>query len=220
MFEFDYLNNHYPIRKTEDEKKRFRDYVIKSCSELGIEARAETTSNGKNINIIVGEPTLAKAVFTAHYDTPARSLFPNIMIPKNKLVFYAYQFAPIIALLVVALGISYLLGIILLNNDLAYFLLFTVLYYGGFYFMMLAFKNPHNYNDNTSGVAVLLKMLTEIKKEELNEVAFIFFDNEEKGKKGSLAYFKDHKSEMNDRFLINFDCVANGNNIIFIAQDV
>ena len=49
--------------------------------------------------------------------------------------------------------------------------------------------------------------------------AFIFFDNEEKGKKGSLAYFKDHKSEMNDRFLINFDCVANGNNIIFIAQD-
>ena len=52
----------------------------------------------------------------------------------------------------------------------------------------------------------------------MKNVAFILFDNEEKGKLGSAAYNKDHKEAMKDKFLLNFDCVGNGDNIIFIAQ--
>ena len=51
-----------------------------------------------------------------------------------------------------------------------------------------------------------------------NKASFILFDNEEKGKKGSKAYYKDHKDEMKDRLLVNFDCVGNGEHIIFIAM--
>ena len=84
--------------------------------------------------------------------------------------------------------------------------------------MMRAFSNKNNYNDNTSGVATVLTIIDNLSPEALKNVAFILFDNEEKGKKGSMAYFKDHTAEMNEKFLLNFDCVGNGDNIIFIAQ--
>jgi Zn-dependent M28 family amino/carboxypeptidase len=100
----------------------------------------------------------------------------------------------------------------------AYALSFLLAYYGLFFGIMRGFKNKNNYNDNTSGVATILSIIDELSPEELNKVAFILFDNEEKGKKGSKAYFNDHKEQMKDKFLVNFDCVGNGDNVIFIAE--
>ncbi len=218
MTHLDYLNKNYPTRKSEEEKERFRKYIVEILSDKGIEARVEQTRDGKNKNIVIGDPTNAKAVFTAHYDTPARSLFPNIMIPKNKFVFWSYQFVPVIFLLAVSLMLAYLIGMVWLKDDRAYMLSFLVIYYGVFFLMMKAFKNPNNYNDNTSGVATVLTIIDNLSLEELEGVAFILFDNEEKGKKGSAAYYMDHKDKMNDQFLVNFDCVGNGDHILFIAR--
>ncbi len=214
----DFLNKSFPMRKTDKEKQDFRDYIVNTLNEKGIDTKVETTCDKKNNNIVIGDPTTAKAVFTAHYDTPARSLFPNIMFPKHRLLYYLYQFLPIILLLTVCLLVSYVVGIVILNDTTIYALLFMVLYYGLFFLMIRAFKNPNNYNDNTSGVATVLSIVDSLTKDELKNVAFILFDNEEKGKKGSAAYFKDHFEEMKERFLVNFDCVGNGDNIIFIAQ--
>ncbi len=218
MTHLDYLNQNYPARKDMQEKIKFRDYILETLKKKGIEVKIERTKDGKNDNIVIGDPTTAKAVFTAHYDTPARSIFPNIMIPKNRVLFYAYQFVPIIFLLVISFAFAYIIGEIVFNDFRAYIISFLVVYYGLFFGIMRAFKNKHNYNDNTSGVATVLSIIGELSKDELDNVAFILFDNEEKGKKGSKAYFKDHKEEMTDKFLINFDCVGNGNNFIFIAQ--
>ena len=214
----DYINQNYPARKTDLEKQEFRNYIKETFEKKGIDVKIELTNDGKNNNVIIGNPTCAKAIFTAHYDTPARSLFPNIMIPKNRVVFYAYQFVPIIFLLVVSFSFAFLVGDVILDDARAYYLSFLVAYYGLFFAIMRGFKNKHNFNDNTSGVATVLSVIDGLSSEELNNVAFILFDNEEKGKKGSKAYFKDHKNEMNDKFLLNFDCVANGNHVIFIAQ--
>ena len=218
MSTLDYINQNYPTRKNDEEKQKFRNYVKESLTKKGIEANVELTNDGKNNNIVVGDPTTAKAVFTAHYDTPARSLFPNIMIPKNRVLFYAYQFVPIIFLLVVSFTFAHIIGDVIFNDTRAYLLTFMVVYYGLFFGIMRTFKNKHNYNDNTSGVATILTIIDGLSKNELENVAFILFDNEEKGKKGSKAYFKDHKDTMKDKFLVNFDCVGNGNNILFIAQ--
>ena len=206
------------MRKTAEEKERFREYVITTLDKKGIEAKIERTKDGKNDNIIVGDPTTAKAVFTAHYDTPARSLFPNIMIPKNKELFYSYQFVPIIFLLVVSFAFAYLMGYVVFDDYSVFLISFLIAYYGIFFGIMRVFKNKHNFNDNTSGVSTVLSIIDNLTPNELKEVAFILFDNEEKGKKGSKAYFNDHKEQMSDKFLVNYDCVANGNNVIFIAQ--
>lgn len=218
MTHLDYLNENYPVRKSQEQKKAFRDYILDDLTKKGINASVEKTSDGKNDNIVIGDPEKAEVVYVAHYDTPARSLFPNIMIPKNKLVFYAYQFVPVVFLLAVSLIVAYIVGIVLLNDTNLYMLTFLVLYYGMFFLIMRGFPNPYNYNDNTSGVATVLSIIDGLNNEEREKAAFILFDNEEKGKKGSLAFYKDHKAFMQDKFLVNFDCVGNGDNIIFIAQ--
>lgn len=217
MTRLDHLNQYFPVRRSRYEKDRFKKFIIDSLEEKGVKAEVERTRDEKNDNIIIGDPITAKAVFTAHYDTPARSIFPNIMMPKHRVWFYAYQFVPIIFLLAVSFAFAFLVNATI-KNEIVFYLSFIVAYYGTFFGIMRAFKNRNNFNDNTSGVATVLSIVDSLSKEELNNVAFILFDNEEKGKKGSKAYFKDHKQEMQDKFLINFDCIGNGNNIIFIAQ--
>ena len=174
MSHLDYINQNYPIRKTNEEKQNFRDYVKESLNKKGIDPNIELTKDGKNNNIVVGDPTTAKAVFTAHYDTPARSIFPNIMIPKNRVIFYAYQFVPVIFLLVISFAFAYLVGNVIFNDMRAYAISFLVAYYGLFFGIMRVFKNKHNYNDNTSGLATLMTIIDNLAKEELENTAFIF----------------------------------------------
>ena len=87
----DFLNQNYPVRRTEKEKDSFRAEIIRRLAEKGVDARVESTGDGKNKNIVIGDVASAKVVCTAHYDTPAAALFPNIMIPRNSLLFYLYQ---------------------------------------------------------------------------------------------------------------------------------
>ena len=214
-----FLNENFPIRRSIKEKKDFRDFVLSEAEKKGLSAKVETTADGKNENVVIGDPGTARVVFTAHYDTPAKAMFPNIMIPRNQLLFWAYQFSPIIFMLVIGLALSYLIGIVWLEDERAYMLTFLTIYYGLYFLMFRGPSNPKNFNDNTSGVATLLSIIKGAQADELSDVAFIFFDNEEKGKKGSKAYFTDHKAQMEDKLLINFDCVGNGETIVFIAKE-
>lgn len=218
MTRLDELNEKYPVRKSNIQKRAFSEFVISEAEKCGFTARIEKTADGKNENIVIGDPVSAKTVFTAHFDTPAASLFPNIMIPRNKLVFWLYQFAPIVFILALALTGGYLLGMVALGSYRAFLGIFLVIYYVVYFLAFRAFENKHNFNDNTSGVATVMSIIDGIDESEMKTVAFILFDNEEKGKKGSKAYFKDHKSEMQGKLVINFDCVGNGENIIFIAM--
>jgi len=216
MCDLDFLNAEYPVRRTTEEKKAFADYVLSLPSVKRRRGKVEITSDAVNHNIVIGDPASARVVCTAHYDTPAASLFPNLMIPRNLVLFWLYQFLPISLLLGVALGAGFLVSQAF-NGDSAVMLLTYFSVYFGLYFLMFrGFKNKHNVNDNTSGVATILGLVA---REDIgDDVAFILFDNEEKGKKGSAAFFRDHKEQMAQTLLVNFDCVGNGENIIFIAK--
>ena len=211
----DYINQTYPIRRTKEEKKSFQNYVVETVKD----AKVETTRDSKNENIVIGDPLTAKVVCTAHYDTPMYSLFPNIMIPRNRVVFYLYQFAPVALVLALSLGPVFLVNAFHPLTRQEMVLGFLVLYYGLYFLMFRGKKNPNNYNDNTSGVALILGLQESLRPEQAGDVAFILFDNEEKGKKGSKAYFNDYKEAMESKFLINFDCVANGNHVLFAAME-
>ena len=217
----DFLNNGYPVRRTAKEKEAFRAAILEHLMGKGVNARVERTADGKNENIVIGDVSTARVVCTAHYDTPAASLFPNLMIPRNTLLFYLYQFVPIILLLAIALAGGFLAAASL--PDQTYFmqvflLVYLVIYYGLYILLYRAFKNPNNCNDNTSGVAAVLTVLDNLSAEECGKLAFILFDNEEKGKKGSKAYAKDHKDMMRERLVVNFDCVGDGEHMIFVAM--
>lgn len=211
------LNEVHPVRRSRKEKADFRAFISERLGHLGV--RTETTSDGKNENLVIGDPTSAKVVLTAHYDTPAASLFPNLMIPRNLPLFWFFQFLPVFLLLGVSLLGGFAVAQIAANGDSTVFLLgFLVFYYALYFLGFRVFPNRRNANDNTSGVATLISVAERLTPDDLKTVAFVFFDNEEKGKKGSKAYAKDHREAMKTRLVLNFDCVGNGEHVVWIAK--
>lgn len=211
------LTDSYQARHTAEQKRAFREYAVGFAESRGVPARVEK-SGGKHDNVVIGDPTSAKVVLTAHYDTPNASLFPNVMMPRSTVLFWLYQFVPVIFLLIFSLVPAYLIGVVALNDYRVYMIVFLVLYFGLFILTFKGFVNKNNANDNSSGVATVLGLVEKLGAGRLNDVAFILFDNEEKGKLGSKAYFKEHKAEMSDRLVVNFDCVGFGREVIFIAS--
>lgn len=206
------INDAFPMRRTDEEKASFFDYVLR---EFGGE-RVKKELIEKNNNIIIGNVSEASVVLTAHYDTPATSLVPNFMIPANKIlstvVHLFYPLAMALLSMFAALGLGSLLS---LDNGMSMFI-YLVLYFGLFYCSTMLIPNKNNKNDNTSGVATVLTLAKSISSD---KVAFILFDNEEKGLLGSKAFNKKYKDLMEDKLVINFDCVGNGDNMIFIFKD-
>ena len=206
------INDSFPIRRSDEEKASFFDYVL---TEIGGE-RVKKETIEKNNNIIIGNVSKASVVFTAHYDTPATSLMPNFMIPANRvigtLIHIVYPLAMAIFSLLIAFGTAALFRL----DDTATIIIYLALYFGIYFCSTRVFTNKNNKNDNTSGVATILTLASNLDSE---KVAYILFDNEEKGLLGSKAYNKKHKMRMENKLVINLDCVGNGDNMIFIAKD-
>ena len=201
------------IRRSKEQKQRFFEYVSNEF-EPGV-VKKEVLEN-KHENIVIGDIESAKVIVTAHYDTPATSLVPNLMMPENKYLSLAYHIAYPLVLALLALVVAF--GIAVPAKWELYYImaLYLVLYYALFFGATRLVTNKNNVNDNTSGVATVLS----IAKQSLSKkVAFVLFDNEEKGLLGSKAMKKKYKELLNDKLVVNFDCVANGKEIVFIVKE-
>ncbi len=212
------INSSYPVRRTDEEKERFRAYAVSEAEALGAKAKNWTDKGKKHKNVVIGNPDKAKVTLVAHYDTPAASPFPNLMLPRSPVLFWLYQFVPLLILIGISLGAGFLAEVIFDDSKSAFFFGFLFVYYLLYFLFFRTFKNKNNKNDNTSGVATLFSVLAALSESERDNVCFILFDNEEKGKLGSRAYFKENREIMKNMPVINFDCVGNGKSIIFIAQ--
>ena len=169
----------------------------------------------KSRNIVVGDINSCKIIISAHYDTCANLFVPNICFPFSIYLYIIYQiFLTIVMLLIcgiVYLGLNMFLGInynVILFCILFIFLVVIMIFFG--------ISNKNNYNDNTSGVVCLIEMINKL--DNLNDVAFIFFDNEEKGLLGSGQFIKNSKINFNEKILINLDCVSDGDNILILPS--
>lgn len=219
MSHLETLVERFPVRKSGKQKEAFRQWLVsEQARALGYEARVE--ENGSvptSRNVVIGDPETAEVVFTAHYDTPATIGLPNIMIPRNLPLFILYQIAVVGVMLLLALAVGLLAALAGLSPEAAYMV--GWLAYMALLVMLLAgVANPHNVNDNTSGVAALLELMEKLPEEQRGKAAFIFFDNEEKGLLGSKAYAKDHQQVKYTRLIVNMDCVGAGETMLVIAS--
>ena len=48
------------------------------------------------------------------------------------------------------------------------------------------------------------------------DIAFVLFDNEEKGLLGSSAFAKAHKTLQKQAVVLNFDCVSDGDTLLYV----
>ena len=210
----------FEVRKTKKQKQAFQKYVQSVAEQMGYSCHIEKGMLGSK-NIVVGDPSTAKVVYTAHYDTCPVLPVPNFITPLHIGIYLLYQLALVLGLFAIMFGGAFLLGLLLgsLNvnwfvalviEELLYFSLLAVLFCGP--------ANKHTANDNTSGVTTLLDLMNATPPEDRNTVAFIFFDNEEKGLFGSASYRSHHKKETEEKLLLNFDCVSDGNNMLFAVN--
>ena len=221
--------DNFHVRKTKKQKDGFIDYICKFAEENGYRAKVEKASFGAK-NIVIGDPDSAKAVYTAHYDTCPKLPFPNFITPKNFFYYLVYQLLITVVLLavlfVVAFGLAYVADLICdafkmeeALADLLSYYAWLLGYFLTFFLFMKGPANKHTANDNTSGVITLMEIMQALPEEKKNEIAFVFFDLEEMGLFGSSGFASKHKKEMKDKLLLNFDCVSDGDTILFAVKN-
>jgi len=200
----------YQVRKTRAQKTAFIEMMQREIPGLKIEEDGLSLSR----NLIVGDPETARIIVGAHYDTCAQLPFPNLIMPKNMLFTILYSFLIVLPFLALMAMTYWLLSLSPIPE--AYHPLIALIVYFGAFFgvFMLGKPNPHTANDNTSGIL----LLTELLDSRPDDVAFIFFDNEENGLLGSGLYRKMHKKAIKNQLMINADCIGDGNNILLVIN--
>lgn len=211
----------YQIRKSKKQKKAFASYVKRIATDWGYTFRTENGSFGSE-NLVVGDLSKAKVVYTAHYDTAPALPFPNFITPKNIFVYLLYNLAIVLGFFAVAVVFGVIGGVLAAIfgfavgaarsiANIAYLVLLIL--------MLVGPANKHTANDNTSGVTLLIDIMRDLPEDRRSDVAFVFFDLEEMGLFGSASFARAHKEEMKEKLLVNFDCVSDGENMLFVLRD-
>lgn len=207
------LIDQYQVRKTYAQKTKFIDWLSSQSEQMGYDLKIE--KHNKCRNLIVGNVETADVILSAHYDTQPNFIFPIFMFFSNYPAFILSQLIPMIPFIVLY---PIFFSLTVQSGNLIYLLFFTLLIILYAFHIVGGFANKHTVNDNTSGVATLLTTMRTLDPKDRDKVCFVFFDLEEVGLVGSGLFKKQHKEVMKQKPLINFDCVANGNEILFVSK--
>lgn len=208
----DYINQlessirkyNYIKRFRRKEKEKFRVFLAEELNGSGYKVREDVSKKRlfKNVNVLTDNIEDAEYIFTAHYDTPGTG---GIIFRANYFLqkFIGTNLASILILLL-------LCSLILVVDKAAYIVKVIFLVFLLLELIMLFFiPNKTNMIDNTSGVVGALALAKRFNGND--KVAFIFFDNEEKGLLGSKALskrmYKDYP-DFKNRLVINLDCIS------------
>ncbi len=205
---------HYQVRKTKAQKLAFIQLLKQYFPELKVEEGGLPL----NRNIVIGDMHHAKVVVTAHYDTCAKLPFPNFITPKNILIILLYNVIIILPFFLLMMITMLLLRFSGAGSQLSYWTSFALMIGLILWVFMLGPANQHTSNDNTSGVIALCQLWSSLTDEQKALTAIVFFDNEEYGLLGSGYFKKVHKKRLKDFFLINLDCVSDGDHLLLMTS--
>ena len=204
----------YQVRKTKAQKTVFIEYVKGLCAEHNLPMTVE--QKGSTRNIVIGDTDNASVIFGAHYDTCANMVVPNFITPKNVLVYILYSL--LLAGVIFAVAVAAGLAADMLLWEGLYSPVFLIVLWSLLILMMAGPANPHTANDNTSGTATVLCLALELPEELREDVCFVLFDKEELGLIGSSFFASKHKQAAKNAFMINFDCVGDGDALLFVPK--
>lgn len=221
----DTLLTRYEVRKTDAQKRIFAAYAEEYAKALGVPMRVEESGKWiKSRNLVFGDVDSAKTILTAHYDTCARMPFPNVMTPQSWPLIVLCQIPLCLLFLLLGMGSGYASGVLARTAGLhplvtgltggLISLLLIMLVLG---LLIFGPANPHTANDNTSGVAVVLLAMRRFSGR--GDIAYVLFDNEEKGLLGAAAFAKAHPRVQKHTFLVQFDCVSDGGTMLYTGSN-
>ncbi len=199
----------FPVRKSKKQKERFRQAVQDYAQRLGYKVTVEKGGLGAR-NLILGDPEQADYLVTAHYDTCARLLVPNLITPCNFWGFLGYQ---LLVTLLLLLGPGLIALMIRPFSPFWAVEGFCLLCLAECALMFAGPANPSNANDNTSGVITVLEIARTLPEAQRGRVCFVLFDLEEWGLVGSASYRSAHRAAAERQLVLNLDCVGDGDHI-------
>ena len=208
----EYILSSFQRRHFYREKTAFIELLRKHYPDLKVDG---PTGLLKSRNLIIGDVDTAEIVFTAHYDTCSVFFMPNLVFVNNIIATILYSFlmiVPVIAvsILIIMAGAYLGAGVWIVPATLyTMLILFLVL-------VMWGIPSSHTANDNTSGVITLIELYEKMTEEQRKKTAVVFFDNEELGLIGSYAFKRKYSKIMKEKLLVNFDCVSDGDNMLFV----
>lgn len=204
----------YQVRKTKKQKLNFIALMQSRFPELRVEESKILHSR----NLVAGDMEKAEFILSAHYDTCAVLPFPNFIMPKNLPVTVLYSLLICIPLFILTFGFNLLLALV--TKDFWLHECLSMLFVFGLIAVVFFFgiPNKHTANDNTSGVILLCELMASMPEELRQKVVFVFFDHEENGLFGSAFFRKLHKKEIQNKLILNFDCVSDGDNILLVVN--
>ena len=206
----------HPIRKSREEKDAFLKYALSQARRMGY--KATVSEDARHRNFVAGDPDKAAVLFTAHYDTPSTMVLPNLIIPRNLPLYFGYQLA-IVALLFLLCGALSFGVFTLTQSGPVALITFLIAYYALLLLLIMGPANKNNVNDNTSGVAAVLRLMESLPEEVRNQAAFVLFDDEEKGRQGSKAFAVRHPEVKKGTLVFNMDCVGVGEHLLVIGKN-
>jgi hypothetical protein len=181
------VNARFPVRKSKVQKAQFRQYVLQKAQEMGYTARMEEN----------------KAICTNR----------NIVVgdvDKAKVLVTAHYDTP------ATVGLPNVM--LPMNRPMFYLVQALIgLYCLMMYLLLAGVPNPHNVNDNTSGVCGVLALMESFAAEKPEEIAFVLFDNEEKGLLGASGLAKAHKQVAKKTLVLNMDCIGVGEAMLMLV---
>ena len=208
------IGDAFPVRKSKKQKQAFRDAVQAFAKHHGYPYHEQKGSFGA-VNIIMGDPEKAEYLVTAHYDTCAGMIFPNLITPCNFLPYLLYQLLVCAwMMLIPAIPVAVLSYFGLIGDEA--FLVWYILFWINLLMMLFGPANKTNRNDNTSGVVTVLEMMRTFPEMHRDNVCFVLFDLEEAGLIGSAAYRKAYKKPTEHQLVLNLDCVGDGDHLLMI----
>jgi hypothetical protein len=207
----------FPRRIKASEKEAFLSMLDQELQTMGFATERIQVRNGLANRLLLTRCERPEVIFMAHYDTP--TIMPFWIPPLYTLFGHTRQIMLSLALII----------LFFLPNCLATMLLARLPSLGGligivtslFYFLLLLsfipmlIPNPHNREDNTSGVIGLLALADWVKDQPAlkAKVQFAFLDNEEWGLFGSgglKAHWDKHGYPYQDALIISLDCISRG----------
>ena len=205
----------WQVRKTKAQKTAFIEMMRQRFPEMQVQSSSFPNSR----NLILGDLSSARVVYTAHYDTCARLPFPNFITPKNFWLYLGYQVLIILPFFALMYFTHWALGALGVDPAASIWAGYMVMMLTMFFVLMGGPANRHTANDNTSGVITLVELYCAMTPQQRSKAAFVFFDNEENGLLGSSALKAAYKKQgIGSKLLVNFDCVSDGDYLMLVLK--
>ncbi len=211
----------YGTRFTNKQKAAFRKALIEDFKGIGY---SHTLITGKKnlsraVNLQFGNMKHAKTVIAVPYDTPQHifwwksEYYPlDGLTNANKNLIP--QFAPIVLLYVILLGLIYgsegRLNAIGAN---VMFLLVSFLMVVLFYLMLHGVANRKNYVRNSAGIAAAYEIARGLSKDEQRTTVFLFIDRNKARHLGAHIAAEDFLKQTRNPNVILFNCFALGSQL-------